>query len=89
MRVPKRCPKDAHSENASGESQIGTDVAMVQKKAGDSTTLVPITDDNRKVYTLKANGHLLLTSLYSNSGVEYSVAQASKLIGQTLVIDQE
>ena len=76
-------------ENASGESQIGTDIAMVQKKAGDSTTLVPITDDNRKVYTLKANGHLLLTNLYSNSGIEYSVAQASKLIGQTLIIDQE
>lgn len=76
-------------ENASGESQVGTDIAMVQKKAGDSTTLVPITDDDRKVYTLKANGHLLLTALYSNSGVEYSVAQASKLIGQTLVIDQE
>lgn len=76
-------------ENASGESQIGTDIAMVQKKAGDSTTLVPITNDDRKVYTLKANGHLLLTSLYSNSGVEYSVAQASKLIGQTLIIDQE
>ena len=76
-------------ENASGEPQVGTDIAMVQKKAGDSTTLVPITDENRKVYTLKANGHLLLKSLYSNSGVEYSVAQASKLIGQTLVIDQE
>lgn len=76
-------------ENASGEPQIGTDVAMVLKKAGDSTTLVPITDDDRKVYTLKANGHLLLTNLYSNSGVEYSVAQASKLIGQTLIIDQE
>lgn len=76
-------------ENASGEPQVGTDIAMVQKKAGDSTTLVPITDENRKVYTLKANGHLLLTALYSNSGVEYSVAQASKLIGQTLVIDQE
>lgn len=76
-------------ENASGEAQLGTDIAMVLKKAGDSTTLVPITDNNRKVYTLKANGHLLLTSLYSNSGVEYSVAQASKLIGQTLVIDQE
>ena len=80
---------DYIGENASGESQLGTDVAMVQKKAGNSTTLVPITDDDRKVYTLKANGHLLLTSLYSNSGVEYSVAQASKLIGQTLVIDQE
>lgn len=76
-------------ENASGEPQGGTDIAMVQKKAGDSTTLVPITDENRKVYKLKANGHLLLTSLYSNSGVEYSVAQASKLIGQTLVIDEE
>lgn len=76
-------------ENASGEPQVGTDIAMVLKKAGDSTTIVPITDENRKVYTLKANGHLLLTSLYSNSGVEYSVAQASKLIGQTLVIDQE
>lgn len=76
-------------ENASGEPQIGTDIAMVLKKAGDSTTLVPITDENRKVYTLKANGHLLLTALYSNSGVEYSVAQASKLIGQTLIIDQE
>ena len=76
-------------ENASGEPQVGTNIAMVQKKAGDSTTLVPITDENRKVYTLKANGHLLLTALYSNSGVEYSVAQASKLIGQTLVIDQE
>lgn len=76
-------------ENASGEPQVGTDIAMVQKKAGDSTTLVPITDENRKVYTLKANGHLLLTALYSNSGVEYSVAQASKLIGQTLIIDQE
>lgn len=76
-------------ENASGEPQVGTDIAMVLKKAGNSTTLVPITDENRKVYTLKANGHLLLTSLYSNSGIEYSVAQASKLIGQTLVIDQE
>lgn len=75
-------------ENASGEPTIGMNVAMVEKKAGDSTTLVPITDDDRKVYTLKANGHLLLTDLYSNSGVEYSVAQASKLIGQTLVIDQ-
>lgn len=80
---------DYIGENAAGEAQIGTDIAMVQKKAGDSTTLVPITDDDRKVYTLKANGHLLLTSLYSNSGVEYSVAQASKLIGQTLIIDQE
>lgn len=76
-------------ENASGEPQIGSDIAMVQKKAGDSTTLVPITDENRKVYTVKANGHLLLTALYSNSGVEYSVAQASKLIGQTIIIDQE
>lgn len=76
-------------ENASGEPQVGTDVAMVQKKAGDSTALVPITNDDRKVYTLKANGHLLLTSLYSNSGVEYSVAQASKLIGQEIIIDQE
>lgn len=76
-------------ENASGDPQIGTDIAMVLKKAGDSTTLVPITDDDRKVYSVKANGHLLLTELYSNSGVEYSVAQASKLIGQTLVIDQE
>lgn len=75
-------------ETAAGEQQIGTDIAMVQKKAGDSTTLVPITDENRKVYTLKANGHLLLADLYSNSGVEYSVAQASKLVGKTLIIDQ-
>lgn len=75
-------------ETASGEPEIGTDTAMVEKKAGDSTTLVPITAADRHVYTVKANGHLQQAGFFSNSGVEYSVEQASKLIGQTLVIDQ-
>lgn len=75
-------------ETASGTPEIGTDIAMVEKKSGDSTTLVPITAADRHVYTLKANGHLQQAGFFSNSGVEYSVEQASKMIGQTLVIDQ-
>lgn len=76
------------AETAAGEQDMVTNCAMVLKKAGESLSYAPITDENRHVYTVKDNGHLLLNENFSTSGIEYSVAQASKLIGETIVIDQ-
>lgn len=76
------------AETAAGEQNMVVNCAMVLKKAGESLSYAPITDENRHVYTVKDNGHLLLSENFSTSGIEYSVAQASKLIGEQLVIDQ-
>lgn len=76
------------AETPAGAADMVVNCACVLKKAGDSLSYAPITDDQRHVYTVKENGHLLVSENFSTSGIEYSVAQASKLIGQTLIIDQ-
>lgn len=76
------------AETPAGEQDMVVNCACVLKKAGDSMSYAPITDENRHVYTVKDNGHLLLNENISTSGIEYSVAQASLLIGEALVIDQ-
>ena len=77
------------AETPAGQPDMVVNCAMVLKKAGDSLSYAPITDENRHVYTVKDNGHLLLNENISTSGIEYSVAQASLLIGEALVIDQQ
>ena len=76
------------AETPAGQSDMVVNCACVLKKAGNSMSYAPITDENRHVYTVKDNGHLLLNENISTSGIEYSVAQASLLIGEALVIDQ-
>ena len=76
------------AETPAGQPDMVVNCACVLKKAGDSLSYAPITDENRHVYTVKDNGHLLLNENISTSGIEYSVAQASLLIGEALVIDQ-
>lgn len=76
------------AETPAGEQDMVVNCAMVLKKAGNSMSYAPITDENRHVYTVKDNGHLLLNENISTSGIEYSVAQASLLIGEALIIDQ-
>lgn len=77
------------AETPTGQQDMVVNCACVLKKAGDSLSYAPITDENRHVYTVKDNGHLLLNENISTSGIEYSVAQASLLIGEALVIDQQ
>lgn len=77
------------AETQAGTQDMVINCAMVLKKTGNSMSYAPITDENRHVYTVKDNGHLLLNENISTSGIEYSVAQASLLIGEALVIDQQ
>lgn len=77
------------AETPAGQQTMVVNCAMVLKKAGESMSYAPITDENRHIYTVKDNGHLLLNENISTSGIEYSVAKASLLIGEALVIDQQ